>query len=868
MSITKKVIIIIGSMVIALMVAVFIFTENIFYKRFSILEDKNINQDMLRVTNALEKEESLLDAINTDWSAWDDTYTFVKKPNDEFITKNLMDDTFINLKVNFIIILDNQNNIKFEKGYDFNEGKGITVPKSLQNMISSNNFKLDDDTNSKLSGIIMLPEDPLLISCKPVITSTFKGPIVGKVIVAKYLDTQLVKHLSQVTELPITWFDFNTPKTKTNIAAIGSYNATGQKNIINKIDARTIVGYTIIKDINGSPRLVLKTTIPRNIYIEGEIGRRYFIILLSITCTTFTILILWLLTKYVVGPSARQKVLLDTIPCVVYFKDSNLRYIGGNKMFYDKLNISEKELIGSEDFDHFPVDLAEQMYNEDTGVLKSKLPILNKIINFVDTEGKSVWLSESKAPYFDKYGRVKGLVGISIDITEQKEAEERVISLAYTDQLTNLPNRIMFVNELNKHLGLNKDSQNPLCILYMDLDKFKLINDTLGHTVGDLFLQEVAYRLSSSIDKNSILARFSGDEFAILIPNVDKKQTICKLCTDILRTIKQPWQYNHNIFHITASIGISIYPTDGQDYDTLLKNADAAMYKAKIRGKNNFQFYKAILSDEALEELSLQDGLRQAIKNNEFVLHYQPQINIFTGKIVGVEALIRWNHPQLGLIYPNKFIPFAEENNLIIQIGEWVVRTACQQNKIWQNKGLAPIKVAVNISSKQFQTSNLITVIAEILKETSLDPKYLEVEITESITMSDPKKSTIIMNKLNKMGINLALDDFGTGYSSLMYLKNFPIDKIKIDKTFIDDIISKSADTSIVKSIISLSKNMDLQVIAEGVETIEQLEFLREHDCDEVQGYLFSKPIPADALEQMLKNNEQVNVQYKISKDA
>lgn len=443
----------------------------------------------------------------------------------------------------------------------------------------------------------------------------------------------------------------------------------------------------------------------------------------------------------------------------------------------------------------------------------------------------------------------------------QRRVEAMIRHQASHDPLTGLPNRLLFNERLSLALASAHQNGEMLAVIFLDLDRFKNVNDTLGHPVGDLLLQSVSRRLTNCLRVGDSMARWGGDEFTVLLYNINTPEEATKICQLIIQSLSTPFDFEGLELYIKASLGIALAPYDGEDAETLLKNADAAMYKAKQKGRNNYQFYTQAIGSKVSEDLNLENHLYKALKNSEFVLHYQPQINLNTGKIVGMEALIRWQHPERGLIPPDRFIPLAEETGLICQIDEWVMRTACLQNRAWQLLGLPPMRIAVNLSARQFLQPHTVQTIAEILSETKLNPEYLEIEITESIAMTDVSFTVSVLQQLQDMGINISLDDFGTGYSSLWSLKNFPLNNLKIDKSFVADLVTGSSGATIVKLAIALGQGLNLQVIAEGVETAEQLAFLHSHQCDMGQGYFFSKPIPAAAITQLCLENQSGNKQ-------
>ncbi|CCO07442.1 EAL domain-containing protein [Desulforamulus hydrothermalis] len=448
------------------------------------------------------------------------------------------------------------------------------------------------------------------------------------------------------------------------------------------------------------------------------------------------------------------------------------------------------------------------------------------------------------------------------ELAERRRMEEILLHMAYHDALTDLPNRSLFNDRLAVAIAQAARHKKMLAVIFLDLDYFKVVNDTLGHDMGDLLLKGIAHRLTSLLRQGDTIARIGGDEFTILLNDINRPADASRVAQKIIDNLQEPWVIGNHEFHITTSIGIAIYPTDGRDVETLVKNADAAMYHAKEAGRNNFQFYTPAMNDKSLQRLELENNLRRALERDEFVVYYQPQVEIATGKIIGAEALVRWQHPHLGMIPPGQFIPVAEDTGLIIAIGEKVLRMACTQNKAWQDGGLPPIRVAVNLSPRQFLQQNFVDKVAQILKDTGMSPRWLELEITESLAMKDVELTEKTLLELRRMGITIAIDDFGTGYSSLSYLKRLPIDTIKIDRSFVWDLSTDPDDTSIVSTIIILAHNLKMKVVAEGVETQEQLNILRQQHCDGLQGYLFSGPLPPDELARLLAGDTGINITH------
>ncbi len=457
------------------------------------------------------------------------------------------------------------------------------------------------------------------------------------------------------------------------------------------------------------------------------------------------------------------------------------------------------------------------------------------------------------SPLWNVDGTLYGILEVIRNITEDlgietqlREHRERLYHLVHHDALTNLPNRMLLQDRLSRMMMKAKRNRTYVAVLFLDLDRFKKINETLGHEIGDKLLLEVAKRLENSVRKSDTVARLGGDEFAVILDDLRDVKYVAVVARKFLQALSKPIIIQEYELYATSSIGISLYPDDSEDVDVLLRCADTALYRAKDAGKNNYQYYTADMNTRAFEFLLLESGLRKALDNNELEVFYQPLIDLETNTLLGMEALLRWRHPEKGMISPGDFIPLAEETGLIEPIGEWVLRAACTQNKEWQDAGYPPVKVSVNMSARQFNKKNITELIGDILQETGLSPEYLGIEITESVIMQDVKSTIAKLKKMHKMGITLSIDDFGTGYSSLSYLKLFPIDNLKIDQSFVFNITSDSTDAAIAASVILLAHSMNLKVVAEGVETQEQLEVLRRQGCDYVQGFLFSRPVAAD----------------------
>ena len=448
-----------------------------------------------------------------------------------------------------------------------------------------------------------------------------------------------------------------------------------------------------------------------------------------------------------------------------------------------------------------------------------------------------------------------GVVVVFEDVTEREHAEARAQFLSTHDELTGLPNRLVFGQAVSEAVKAGRRYGQEFVVMFIDLDRFKIINDTLGHAAGDSLLTEIANRLRQCVRESDVVARVGGDEFVILLREVSDADQVATVARKILSIVVKPLKIHGQECRVTASIGISLFPSDAQDGETLIKNADAAMYAAKQEGRNDFRFHSAEIKTQSIERLMLETSLRRALERNELLLYYQPKRDLGRGGISGVEALLRWNHPDLGLLQPSRFIPLAEETGLIVPIGKWVLNAACAQNMAWQHQGLPAIRMAVNLSPRQFADPNLLADIRAALEKSGMPPQLLELEITESMVMQNVERAVRVLEAIKSIGITLAIDDFGTGYSSMSLVKKFPIDALKIDRSFVREIMNDSEDKAIADAIITLGRALNLTVVAEGVETAEQEAFLRAHNCDEIQGYLISRPVPADEFATFLANH-------------
>ncbi|WP_027473953.1 bifunctional diguanylate cyclase/phosphodiesterase [Curvibacter gracilis] len=548
----------------------------------------------------------------------------------------------------------------------------------------------------------------------------------------------------------------------------------------------------------------------------------------------------------------RTRALLDSLPDPAWLSDRNSRMIAVNQSYCRASGRAEEAIVGRSVAEIWPAEVAAEMSRQEAETLNSLQQRRRESVQDI-ADGSRRSYEHISTPVLDSSGQLVGVAGVARDITQIRRDEERIRDLAAHDALTALPNRTQLHQRLTQALALTVGEQAGIALMFLDLDHFKNINDTLGHDVGDELLKQVAQRLRANLDARDTVSRQGGDEFIVLLQQATGPAQVAQIAQRLIEVVSKPFQVGRHELQVGVSIGISTYPGDGVDIGSLLKNADTAMYQAKAAGGGAYQFFTAEMNAHIMVRVALENSLRQAIRNQEFELHYQPQVDGASGELLGLEALIRWNHPEQGPISPARFIPIAEEAYLINPIGEWVLREACRQARAWMDQGLAPRVVAVNLSAVQFRQQNLVDQVARALQESGLEARWLELEITESAFIHNTERIIELLAQLRGLGVKLSVDDFGTGYSSLGYLKRLPFDKIKIDQSFVRDLPGSADDAAITRAIIGIAGSLHKEVIAEGVETAEQREFLLRQGCLHMQGYFFARPMPARALEAWLR---------------
>ncbi|WP_139491420.1 bifunctional diguanylate cyclase/phosphodiesterase [Brevibacillus dissolubilis] len=789
MSLRKKTLFSIGITTLGLLLILYFSSRFILLSSYENLEAQGVNESVKRVLNSLEDDLRKLQSLNTNYSAWDDTYAFMKtthSPDDvlshPYIMSNYGASTFTLNNINLIMLIDASGKVVFSKAYDLREYEEAPVPDDIYQHIRSNKTFLLTHASSvgHKTGLLSLKQGTMLISSLPIVTGDLRGPIRGTVLMGRYLTQDVIKNLSDKTRIHVKLTPFTSVDLPKNLELNAMTSIKDSPIWIAPKNGETVTGSAILNDIYGKPTLKLTIDRPRLIYQRGQDSLIYLLAVLVAASLIFGVIVIFIL----------EKSLLSRLTLLM----RGVTQIRQNRDFSARIPVTGTDEISQ----------LERKFNSMMDALE--------------------------------------------------ESQEKIKHQAYHDTLTILPNRYLFFDSLHRSIQRLDGTGQKLAVLFLDLDNFKSVNESLGHDIGDMLLKEVANRLKSVMRPGDSLSRMGGDEFTMMLSPITDEAEVEAYIKLIENVLSKPFiLMDHQLFFST-SVGVSLYPDHGKTAEILVKNADIAMLRVKREGKNGSRFYSEDMKDTISRKHLLEQYLRKALEFDEFLLYYQPKVNIRTGQIVGMEALLRWEHPILGLVPPSEFIPVAEETGFILSVGEWVLRTACVQNKKWQHAGFPHLQVAVNLSSTQFQDPDLVQKINNILKETELEPEYLELEITESIAIQNSDSVNYKLNLLKKMGIKISIDDFGTGYSSLSYLKRFPIDTLKIDKSFIDDI---TENVSIPRAIIAMAQSLQLHVTAEGVETQEQLGILGELGCDDMQGYLFSRPLGTHDFEQLLTRQHQ-----------
>ncbi len=801
---------------------------------FLKFESDRANSDLLRVDQALEKNLQSLYTFTYDWAHWNDAYDFFQNSNRNFISNNLNMNAFKTATLNLVLYINNKNTILYSAVIDLDREQYKAYSGELKNVINSNSRLLNLPQNtSSLRGYIEFNNQLMMIVGVPVTDGdNLKKPL-GVMITGRIVNKNLLQHIANVTKLPLKLYNLEAISAdKQLVSYFRKVLKSSNSHYSQPLNDGELIGFTLIRDINQRPIAMVQTNIPRNIYQAGQSALNYFMFSFLALGTLLSITILFIL-KYLI---------IDRLDLL----NRTTRQISEHKVLTERVvETGDDELSSVAHKINTMLDIIQKSHDQLEVRVAKRTEELNATNKQLEQE-----INERKT--------------IESELHEHKE---NLIRLAHYDALTGLPNRALFNELLDKELKKCAQKSTRFAIFFIDLDRFKNINDTMGHHIGDLVLKEVATRIRELIKPNDVLARLGGDEFILLLRTIQSEEEISQFADAILQTCKKPIYVENNEFYSSVSIGISLYPAHGNCLEDLQKHADMAMYQSKHAAKGQYRYFNESMTVAAYEHVELDVGLRKAIAKQELHLHFQPKYDIRTGQIIGIEALLRWHHPELGIINPNKFLPIAEETGMIHAIGEWVIREACRVCKRWQQYSHIP--VAVNLSRQQFNHKNLLNLLTEIIDEIGLPAQCLQLEVSESTIMSQVETAIETMQAIHNRGIHFTIDDFGTGHTAISRLKSLPVSDLKIDRQFIKGIPHESNSLSIIEAIITLAHSLDIHVIAAGVEKIEQLQCLLDNHCDYVQGYFLSMPITEDNLMMEISfNTKQISPSFHAAMQA
>ncbi|MGL4618674.1 bifunctional diguanylate cyclase/phosphodiesterase [Chroococcidiopsis sp.] len=826
----------------------------ILFNNLQQAEERHTRQAVEGVLSAFTQSKKDLSIHIDDWARWNDTYNFVLDRNQDYIDSNLYPAGLLALKLNLVLYVQPSGKIVYGTGFDLNTQKYKSISPAIKPHLVPHSPLVHHTTiESGTVGIVNLPEGLILVGAQPILSSEDKGPIRGSLIFGRYLNAGTIATLSKSTRLPLSVRAIDRADLPADFQAMRNLLSPTNKILVRPLGKNTIAGYALLPDIYGKPAAILRVAIAREIYHQGRTSWYYLTILLAIVAIIFATIIFQLIEKLVASERKWQEseeyrhLVAKASQSIFLVNASTKQIIEANATFENFLGYQSGQLLQLTLFDLVAENQAvierfilalqveryftgEQQYRRQDGIRVD----VEINANLITRNGKDVFCI------------------IVHDITKRKQIEQQLQHEAFHDSLTGLANRALFMMRLEQALRLQQQQADySFAVLFLDLDRFKAINDSLGHMLGDRLLIGIAQRLRAQIRTGDTLARLGGDEFAMVLENCSDPTEMIKR---IQLALKLPFRLDGNEIFATTSIGAIANTREYRQPEDLLRDADTAMYRAKAGGKARYEVFDTSMRDRVVALFQLETDLRRAIDNQELHLHYQPIVSLVNQKIVGFEALVRWQHPQRGAISPAEFIPIAEETGLIVPIGWWVLQQACQQMQLWQAQFAlnVPFKMSVNFSAPQFTQPQVGKQIIQILQATGLDAKSLQLELTESVLMEHPEAIAALMEELNALGVSLALDDFGTGYSSLSYLQRFPINILKLDRSFVCRIGKCYQSWEIVRATIMLARALDMEVVAEGIETLEQLARLRGLKCKFGQGYFFSQPVDSTAAGELL----------------
>ena len=842
-----------------LILAVLALGQTVLIHSFVRIEDDAIAQSIAQVRKAVQADLKQLETSARDYAQWDDAYHFMETGERKYINSNYQKETLDGLQVDLVLITDREGrDVYSAERRDDTPTTLSPAPESLLNQFKRALGPLDRAGRlPQMQRLLRLPSGLLAFTVKPILRTDLSGPALGQLVWARYLREDEVSRFRETSQLPVDLIhieanaDLSMLPKEVQDWIVSSPKGTA--NLALPRSEQVMGGYALLKDIHDHPVAVLVTSMPREVLMFGKRTTQTLTGILIGLILAFLIVVLSLFTRLTriwkerEASDRRYRTVVSHLDeSIVLAEEGSRRIVEANAALLRRLGWENAEILECKVDDIF-VGLNSD--ENDTNAAQCQMRA---------RDGHTIDVEVTRCKLVLD-GRLL-LCLVARDISARKRAELQLLEnqrklahLAHHDALTGLPNRLYLQSRLPKLLSRVTRTEKSAALLYIDVDHFKNINDSRGHGSGDTLLRLVAQRLRKAVAARDLVVRMGGDEFVVVATDLAGRVEVEALAKRVMTSLAAPIEIDGATFSITTSVGVSLYPDDGLDLEVLLKHADIALYQAKDRGRNNFQMFAADMNVRLMERVALEQALRRAIGTEQLFVEYQPIVDIHTGTPTSLEALVRWQHPDLGLVPPNRFIPVAEQSAAIVDLGEHVLRQVCRQIAEWSREGVPLIPVCINVSPKQFERSRLQDVVAALTREYAIDPGLLSFEITEGAVMHDIEQHLGTLHALRRLGSRIAVDDFGTGYSSLSYLKHLPIDALKIDRAFVRDMATDDNDAAIVTAIIGMARSLSLRTVAEGVETLDQLERLRGLGCDSAQGFYFSKPMPVKACRTLLE---------------
>ena len=857
-----------------LMGAVVATARHYLLESYSELEAATTRRTAQQLERAWSDEVRQLATATSSYAVWDDMYDFVARPNIPFVHSNFAYTSMTNFKVDTALVMNAAKSPVFWRRFDDREGRGFADANNFIALLPAEALALEHARPDAplLSGLVRTPDRLVLVVAYAIYPSLANAPPRGIVLLARTFDEPMRRRLSTSVGRPVS------ARPATDAALPQAVRQLRPGDIRNGVPVSVpqsdedITTYLALPDLNGEPTLVVDITEPREIYANGLETIRFLMTAAFIVCGIFGVIAFLLSTRLARNWAERQEsearyraVVAQASEGILLIDVATRRILEANQAFLGSADFGEKLPAELYLYDVFPPGAVNsKLMGKDlrpsVGTMEMQLRSANG--QLLDVEVTSSIIIHKRRDV---------LCLVIRDVTARKSAEvrlraseKRLDHLAHHDALTGLPNRLYLQSFLKRAMTEAEATGMSLALFFLDVDRFKYINDSRGHETGDALLKELAARITAAVGDGRLVVRMGGDEFVVVMPNVTDENAPAQLASRILETLRAPFWYGNLQFLVTGSVGVSVYPRDAPDLSMLIRSADTAMYHAKEKGRNNYQFFRADLDASLNDRVAVESRLRAAVSGQQFQLLYQPQIDLRLGEIVGVEALLRWQDERGELQSPASFIEVAEDSGLIVEIGEWMLREAVRVRKHWQETLAREFPIAVNISPSQLSRPEFLSQLKAILREHALSAHLLEVELTESAFMRHATEEAASLHELRELGVGIAVDDFGMGYSSLSYLKHFPITKLKIDRSFVRDMVHDANDGAIVRAILAMAQSMRIPVCAEGVETDEQLEHLIEHHCEYAQGFLFARPMGADALYRLLAGTSNGSVSIRL----